>query len=116
MLIDVANPGDRNMIKKEAEKILKYKDLIIKIQHLWNVKTQVILVIMGVTGTISNSLRQYLSNIPGKNKIKAVHKTAILDTAHILQIELMYKYKTYFTGEVTSVMSPPPWLFFSHEH
>jgi hypothetical protein len=27
MLIDVANSGDRNVIKKEAEKILKYKDL-----------------------------------------------------------------------------------------
>ena len=29
MLIDVAISGDRNMIKKEAEKILKYKDLTI---------------------------------------------------------------------------------------
>ena len=57
MFIDVANPGDRNVIKKEAEKILKYKDLIIGIQHLWNVKAQVILVITGVTGSISNSLR-----------------------------------------------------------
>jgi hypothetical protein len=27
MLIDVAIPGDINVIKKEAEKILKYKDL-----------------------------------------------------------------------------------------
>jgi hypothetical protein len=27
MLIDVPIPGDRNVIKKEAEKILKYKDL-----------------------------------------------------------------------------------------
>jgi hypothetical protein len=27
MLVDVAIPGDRNVIKKEAEKILKYKDL-----------------------------------------------------------------------------------------
>jgi hypothetical protein len=27
ILIDVANSGDRNVIKKEAEKILKYKDL-----------------------------------------------------------------------------------------
>jgi hypothetical protein len=26
MLIDVTIPGDRNVIKKEAEKILKYKD------------------------------------------------------------------------------------------
>jgi hypothetical protein len=30
MLIDIANPGDRNVIKKEAEKILIYKDLTIK--------------------------------------------------------------------------------------
>jgi hypothetical protein len=31
MLIDVANSGDRNVIKKEAENILKYKDLTIEI-------------------------------------------------------------------------------------
>jgi hypothetical protein len=29
MLIDVAISGDRNVIKKEVEKILKYKDLTI---------------------------------------------------------------------------------------
>jgi len=29
ILIDVATSGDRNMIKKEAEKILKSEDLII---------------------------------------------------------------------------------------
>jgi hypothetical protein len=34
MLIDVAISGDRNVIKKEAEEILKYKDLTIEIQHM----------------------------------------------------------------------------------
>ena len=38
MLIDVAISGDRNVNKKEAEKILKYKDLTIEIQRMWNVK------------------------------------------------------------------------------
>jgi hypothetical protein len=38
MLIDVAILGDRNVIKKEAEKILKYKDLTIEMQRMWNVK------------------------------------------------------------------------------
>jgi hypothetical protein len=30
--------GDMNMIKKEAEKTLRYKDLITEIQRIWNVK------------------------------------------------------------------------------
>jgi hypothetical protein len=38
MLIDVVISGDRNVFKKEAEKILKYKDLTIEIQRVWNVK------------------------------------------------------------------------------
>ena len=41
------------MIKKEAEKILKCKDLTIEMQRMWNVKTKVIPVIIGATGTIS---------------------------------------------------------------
>ena len=53
ILIDVAISGDRNVIKKEAEKIIKYKDLTIEIQCIWNLKTKVIPVIIGATGTIS---------------------------------------------------------------
>jgi len=34
MLIDVAISGDRNVIKKEAQKILEYKDLTIEIQPM----------------------------------------------------------------------------------
>ena len=79
MLIDVAIPGDRNVIKKEAEKILKYKDLITEIQHMWNVKTRV------ATGTISKSFRKYVSDIPGNHDVKELQKTAIFGTAHILR-------------------------------
>jgi len=66
MLVDVAVLGVRKVIKKEAKKILKYKDLIIEIQCMWNVQVKVILVIIVATGTISKLLRQYLSNLPGK--------------------------------------------------
>jgi hypothetical protein len=38
MLIDIAISGDRNMIKKEAQKILKYKDLTMEIRRMWNMK------------------------------------------------------------------------------
>jgi hypothetical protein len=85
MLIDVAISGDRNVIKKEAEKILKYKDLTTEIQRMWNVKTKAIPVITGATGTISKSFRKYVSNIPGNHEVKELQKTAILGTAHILR-------------------------------
>ena len=85
MSIDVAVPGDRNVIKKEAEKILKYKDLIIEIRRMWNVKAKAIPVKIRATGTISKSLRQYLSNITAKHEIKELQKTATLSTAHVLR-------------------------------
>jgi hypothetical protein len=72
-------------ITKEAEKILKYKDLITDIQRMWNVKAKVIAVIIVLTGTTSKSLRHYLSNILEKHKIKGLQKTAVLGTARILR-------------------------------
>jgi len=85
MLIDVKISGDRIVIKKEAKKILKYKDHIIEIQRMWNVKTKVIPVIIRATGTISKSFRKYVSNIAGKHEVKKLEKTALLGTAHILR-------------------------------
>ena len=89
MLIDVAISGDGYLIKKETDKILRYKDLTIEMQRMWNVKTKVIPVIVGATGTISKSFRKYVSNIPGKHEVKELQKTAILGTAHILRKVLM---------------------------
>jgi hypothetical protein len=45
------------LAKKGAKKILIYTDLIIEIQHMWNLKAKVIPVIIEATGTISKSLR-----------------------------------------------------------
>ena len=85
VLVDVAISGDRNVIKKEAEMILKYKDLTIETQRMWKVKTRVIPVIIGATGTISKSFRKYISNILRNHEVKELQKTAIMGTAHILQ-------------------------------
>jgi hypothetical protein len=40
MLIDIAISGDRNVIKKEVGKILKYEGPTIEIQGMWNMKTK----------------------------------------------------------------------------
>jgi len=75
-------------LKKKAENFLKYKDLTIEIQRMWNVRTKVIPVIIGATG-LFQSFRKYVSNIPGKHEVKELQKTAILGTAHILRKVLL---------------------------
>jgi len=68
---------------------------------MWNVKAKMIPVIIAVTGTILQSLRQYLSNVTGKHEFKEIQKTAVLGTAHILRKVLMENYRTYFRGQIT---------------
>jgi hypothetical protein len=53
LLTDVALPSDRNIIQKESEKKLKYKNLSIEIQRMWNMKCCVIPVIIGATGIVT---------------------------------------------------------------
>jgi cytochrome b subunit of formate dehydrogenase len=86
LLIDVAIPSDRNIIKKESEKKLKYNNLSIEIQRMWNMKCFVILVTIGVTGIVTRRLKKYLETIPGKLAIDSLQKTAVLGTSHIMKV------------------------------
>jgi hypothetical protein len=91
MLIAVAISEDKNMIKRAAEKILKYKDLTTEIQRMWNVKTKLKPIIIEVTGTISKSFRKYPNHIRRKHEITELRKTAILGTAHVLRKVVILK-------------------------
>jgi hypothetical protein len=64
----------KNVIQKEAEKKLKYKNLSIEIQRIWNMKCFVIPVIIGATGIMSKSLQKYLETIPGQHSIDSLQK------------------------------------------
>ena len=54
---------------------------------MWNVKTRVIPVIIGATGTISKSFRKYVSDIPGNHDVKELQKTAILGTSESANVK-----------------------------
>ena len=84
-LIDVAIPADRNDVRKEAEKKLKYKTLCVEIQRMWNLKRVIIPVIIVTTGIVTGSLRKNLEAVPGKHSIDSLQKTAILGTSHIIR-------------------------------
>lgn len=71
--------------KGRNRKALRYKDLTIEIQFMWNVKTKVMPVVGGARGTISKSFIKYLNNTTGNYDIKQLQRTAILNTAHLLR-------------------------------
>jgi len=82
----VAIPADRNVVRKEAEKKLKYKSLCIEIQRMWELKCTIVPIIVGATGIVTRSLRKNLEAAPGKHSW-----SAILGTSHkiwkVLQCE-----------------------------
>lgn len=84
-IIDIAVPDDRNIMDKEREKIAKYQDLRLEIMRLWNVRAQVIPIVVGALGAHSTRLREYLDLIPGDHRKPELVKAAILGSAHILR-------------------------------
>ena len=84
-LINVVIPSDRNVVQKEAEKMLKYKSLCIDIQRMWNPKCAIIPVVIGATGIVTRSLRKNSEAVVGKHSIDFLQKIAILGTSHIIR-------------------------------
>ena len=65
------------MIKKEAGKILKCKELSRNEAYV-RVEKKVTLAITGATGTVWTSSRKYLNNTQAKHEITELQKRAIL--------------------------------------
>jgi len=81
----VAIPADRNVVEKEVEEKLKYYNLCIETQRMWNLKYTVIPVITGATGIVTKGLRKYWEAIQGKKHSvleESLQKTAVVGTAH----------------------------------
>jgi hypothetical protein len=76
MSIDVEIPADRNVNKKQAKKILKQKNLTTNSAHV-DCESK-----SDTGNNRATGFRQYLSNLPGKGKVKELQTTAILGTAH----------------------------------
>jgi hypothetical protein len=76
LLIDVAIPSNRNVIQKESENKLKYKNLSIEIQRKWNMNCFVIPVIIGAAGIVTKGLKK----ISGNNTRKAFNRFSTKDS------------------------------------
>jgi hypothetical protein len=94
LIIDVAIPVCQNIVKKEAEKLTKYRDLEIELQKCWHLKkVRTIPIIIGALGTIGSSLPKYLRDLSPNLKASVCQRTALLGSAHILR-NFLTPYKT----------------------
>ena len=86
LIIDIAIPGDKNIITKEQEKIDKYQDLQTELGKLWKLKTEVVHVVVGALATTSQNLNIYIKKIDVPIVTSCLQKTVILGTAFILRV------------------------------
>ena len=84
-IIDVAVPGDTRVVKKEEEKIEKYRDLAIEIGRLWKKRANIVPIDIGALGTISKNHLMYLGELEFNISFETIQKTAFLGTARILR-------------------------------
>ena len=85
-IIDIAVPNDNRVGSKEQEKIEKYQDLRQEIAHLWGMKkVQVIPIVIGALGMISQRLETWLGKIGVSIRTETLQKSTLLGTARILR-------------------------------
>ena len=88
ILIDVAIPVDVNIMDKECEKMLKYVDLRLELQMIWNLRCiKFIPIAIGVLGSFTPNL---LGTVTRVLKIVPLLKAALLGSAHLIEKKSKY--------------------------
>ena len=83
-MIDFSCLFDFNVARKEVRKINKYQDLLIEIQRLWNVRADVIPIVIGTLGALSPKFNDRLRKLGVHLKPYVLQKSVLLQTARLL--------------------------------
>ena len=84
-IVDFAVPADHRINLKESEKKDKYLNLARELKKLWNMKVMVVLIVIGVLGTITKGLLKGLEDLEVGGRVETIQTTALLRTARILR-------------------------------
>ena len=85
-LIDVSVPIDNNIVKKTAEKHVKYRDLEIEIQKCWGLnEIKTVPIVIGALGSVLTGHAEYLKSVSEIANFNVIQKTALLGSANILR-------------------------------
>ena len=75
MALVTAIPSDNNTSTKVSEKRSKYKDLEIEITRMWQMKTEIIPVVIGALGVIKKGSEKVVREILGNINPWEIQKT-----------------------------------------
>ena len=78
MALVTAMPSDNNTSTKVSEKRSKYKDLEIEITRMWQMKTEIIPVVIGALGVIKKGSEKVVREILGNINPWEIQKTILL--------------------------------------
>ena len=84
-IIDVAIPEDSGVRENEFEKVEKYQNLARELRRMWEVKTNVVPIVLGALGTVPLRLNGNLKEIGVDTSISLIRKSALLGSARILR-------------------------------
>jgi len=86
-IIDISVPADSNVSSKETEKIEKYRDLSIELTSLWKMTCNVVPIVVGCLGCVTQMLESNLCKLDIINfcKLEVLQRTAVLGSGYILR-------------------------------
>ena len=92
-------PLDTNTLVNTTEKLNKYKDLEIKVEQMWGLKTTTVLVVMGALGTIKKDMENYTNKIPGNINIHELQKNNSPFYSPPSQVGPLHQVETLFASK-----------------
>jgi hypothetical protein len=88
LLIDIAIPDDSKFNTRVAETLSNYKDLETVVSMVWKVRTKIVPVIIGASGTIKKGAVQNLQLLRGHPWAIELQKVTLMSIAHSIRTVL----------------------------
>jgi hypothetical protein len=86
LIIDINCPNDRNACRNEKGKIIKYTDLKIELERIWNIHFDVVPIVIGCLGAIPRSLTKFIKKIGlDTQEIDSLQHITLYSSCHILR-------------------------------